>query len=265
MTPLLETGSRRHLPPELLEHELELARRVQESLFPRDLPMPPGVRLAAVNQPARIVSGDLYDVVSIGPGRIAILCADVSGKGLSAALLASEVHAIFRSMLRACLSGDNTPGTLPVRIMSLLNAEASHARETAHYATVFLADFDAHESMLHYVNAGHNPPLLITPGATVEQLTVGGPPVGMFDESTYNAGTVVVPPHGTLVIYTDGVTEARNAADDEFGLERLIEVCSLERGRIDRLLSELLQAVATWRGEAEQTDDITVVGLERTE
>jgi phosphoserine phosphatase RsbU/P len=106
---------------------------------------------------------------------------------------------------------------------------------------------------------------LITPGATVEQLTVGGPPVGMFDESTYNAGAVVVPPHGTLVICTDGVTEARNADDDEFGLERLIEVCSLERGRIDRLLSELLQAVATWRGEAEQTDDITVVGLGRTE
>jgi sigma-B regulation protein RsbU (phosphoserine phosphatase) len=266
MRQLLETSGRRHLPPELLEHELELARRVQESLFPGDLPMPPGVRLAAVNQPARVVSGDLYDVVSIDPGRIAILCADVSGKGLPAALLASEVHAIFRSMLRAaCVSGDNQPATLPVQIMALLNGEFSHARETAHYATVFLADFDAHEGVLHYVNAGHNPPLPITPGAAVEQLTVGGPPVGMFDDSTYDAGTIAVPPDGTLVIYTDGVTEARNAHDNEFGLERLIEVCLHERGRIDRFLSELLQALTTWRGEAGQTDDITVVGLERTE
>jgi sigma-B regulation protein RsbU (phosphoserine phosphatase) len=265
MRELLETNSRRHLPAELLEHELDLARRVQESLFPRNLPMLPGVRLAAVNQPARVVSGDLYDVVSIDPGRIAILCADVSGKGLPAALLASEVHAIFRSMLRACVSRNNTPGGLPVEVMALLNGETSHARETAHYATVFLADFDAREGVLHYVNAGHNPPLLITPGPAVEQLMIGGPPVGMFDDSMYDAGTIAIPPHGTLVIYTDGVTEGRNAHDDEFGLERLIDVCSREHGRIDGLLSELLQEITTWRGEAEQADDITVVGLERTE
>ena len=109
-----------------LEYELDLARQVQRSLFPSPLPAVRGARLAAVNQPARIVSGDLYDVIVIDPERVAILCADVSGKGFPAALMASELHAYVRATLRAaCVFADTSLGPLPVQVITLVNHELS--------------------------------------------------------------------------------------------------------------------------------------------
>lgn len=252
----------RRLRPEQLEHELHLARQVQQSLFPSTLPELPGTRLVAVNWPARIVSGDMYDVIKLDPERIAIVCADVSGKGFAAALLAAEVHAYVRSILRAaCAFADASLGPLPLQVVALLNSEAARANESGHYATMFFAEFDSSDRSLHYVNAGHNPPLLLAQDEGIAELTVGGPPVGLFEDSAYEAGTVIVPEGGTLLIYTDGVVEARNPEDEEFGLARLIDVCSSRYHDVEELPAAVMEAVRTWSGEVEQEDDITLVAL----
>jgi len=251
----------RSLRPEQLEHELALARAVQQSLFPESLPTLPGVHLAAANHPARIVSGDLYDVIKIDPERIAVLCADVSGKGFAAALLASEVYAYVRSTLRAaCVFADPTLGPLPVQVVTLLNTEAVRRNAAGRYATMFFGEFDASERSLSYVNAGHNPPLMFT-NAGVSELTAGGPPVGLFDDSAYEAGIVTVPERGTVLIYTDGVVEARNDQDEEFGLDRLVGVCGGVYLDIERLPGMVMSAVRAWAGAVEQNDDITLVVL----
>jgi len=251
----------RTLRPEQLEHELALARAVQQSLFPESLPTLPDVRLAAVNHPARIVSGDLYDVIKIDPERIAILCADVSGKGFAAALLASEVYAYVRSTLRAaCVFADPTLGPLPVQVVTLLNTEAVRRNAAGRYATMVFAEFDASARSLCYVNAGHNPPLMFAHGG-VSELTVGGPPVGLFEDAAYDAATVTVPEHGTVVIYTDGVVEARSPQDEEFGLGRLVDVCAGAYRDIEELPAIVMAAVQAWAGAIDQDDDITLIVL----
>ena len=246
-----------------LEHELDLARQVQKSLFPSPLPRMPGVRLAAVNHPARIVSGDLYDVIVIDPERVAILCADVSGKGFPAALMASELQAYVRATLRAaCVFADTSLGPLPVQVVALVNDQLSRHYGSGRYATMFFAEYDTHERLLRYVNAGHNAPLLLDPEAqSVAELSTGGPPVGLFDHATYEAGAVIVPHHGTLLIYTDGIVEARNDEDEEFGLPRLIDACATTDRDMDGLLTGVTQAVRLWSGGSEQGDDMTLVAL----
>jgi phosphoserine phosphatase RsbU/P len=169
-----------------LEDELELARSVQRSLFPSPLPEVPGLQLAGLNHPARTVSGDLYDVIVLGPGRVALLCADVSGKGFASALMASEVQAYVRATLRAsCVFADQARGPLPVRVASLVNSElCRHHQASGRYATMFLGEYDARDRSLQYVNAGQNPPLLISPDAeSIVPLTTGGPPLGLFEDA----------------------------------------------------------------------------------
>jgi sigma-B regulation protein RsbU (phosphoserine phosphatase) len=218
--------------------------------------------LAAVNHPARIVSGDLYDVIKIDPERLALLCADVSGKGFAAALLASEVYAYVRATLRAaCVFGDASLGPLPVQVVTLLNTEAVRRNESGRYATLFFAEFDSEERALRYVNAGHNPPLLFTGEGQVTELTEGGPPVGLFEDAAYESGTVTVPDGSTVLIYTDGVTEARNPEDDEFGKARLIDICARGYDDVDSLLATITGALRAWSGPREQGDDITLIAL----
>jgi phosphoserine phosphatase RsbU/P len=255
------------LRPDQLEHELNLARLVQQSLLPSMLPALPGARLAALNQPARIVSGDMYDVVRIDPDRVAIMCADVSGKGFPAALLASELQAYVRATLRAaCVFNDTSLGPLPVQVVALINHEASRLNESGRYATLFFAEYDALERSLRYVNAGHNPPLLLAANDDmVRTLSVGGPPVGLFEDASYDVGVVSVPETGTLVIYTDGVVEARNPAEEEFGLNRLVGLCTSHLSEsVDTLLDAVLDGVLAWCGDREPDDDITLVGLSGT-
>jgi sigma-B regulation protein RsbU (phosphoserine phosphatase) len=246
-----------------LEHELDIARQVQQSLFPSPLPTISGMRLAAVNHPARIVSGDLYDVVVIDPERVAILCADVSGKGFPAALMAAELQAYVRATLRAaCVFADASLGPLPIQVVALVNDQLSRHYGSGRYATMFFAEYDTSERLLRYVNAGQNPPLLLDPiGETVAELTTGGPPVGLFEDATYEAGAVTVPEEGTVLIYTDGVVEARKNADEEFGLVRLIDVCAAGHQNVDALLTGVMGAIGIWSGERDQGDDITLVAL----
>ena len=246
-----------------IEHELDLARQVQRSLFPSPLPTVRGVRLAAANRPARIVSGDLYDVIVIDPERLAILCADVSGKGFPAALMAAELQAYVRATLRAaCVFADTSLGPLPVQVVALVNHELSRHYGSGRYATMVFAEYDSDTRELRYVNAGQNPPLLIVPDdRSVALLDVGGPPVGLFEDASYDVGTLTVPGTGTVLIYTDGVVEALNARGEEFGLQRLIGLCSTRRSTVDELLTTIMDDIVTWGEGLEQGDDITLLAL----
>ncbi len=246
----------------LIEHELNLARQVQRSLFPSPLPSVRGVRLAALNQPARFVSGDLYDVMVIDPERVGILCADISGKGFSAALMAAELQAYVRATLRAaCVFADTSLGPLPVQVVALVNHELSRHYGSGRYATMVFAEYDSGTRELRYVNAGQNPPLLIGSDDGSVLLDVGGPPVGLFEDASYDVGTVTIPETGTVLIYTDGVVEARNPADEEFGLNRLIDLCATPRVPVDGLLTAIMDALVAWSDGREQGDDITLLAF----
>ncbi|HEY0874954.1 MAG TPA: PP2C family protein-serine/threonine phosphatase [Vicinamibacterales bacterium] len=259
--PVPPAAGRRH--PDEIAYELELARQVQQGLLPSSLPQVEGVQVAAVNRPARIVSGDLYDAIIIDPERLAILCADVSGKGFPAALLAAEIQAYVRATLRAaCVFNDPTLGPIPLQVVSLLNAQAAARDAAGRYATMFFAEVDASERRLHYVNAGHNPPLLITAdGIFAGELTTGGPPVGLLQNATYDAGTLPLPHRSTVLIYTDGVVETRSPDDEEFGLQRLIDLCRAAHDDADALFRHVIDTLDRWRGHLEQDDDITLIAV----
>ena len=271
-----EAVRRRRLAPELLQHELELAREVQESLLPVQLPALSGLQVAALNRPARIVSGDVYDVVAVDESRMAVLCADVSGKGFGAALLAAEVQSYFRAMLqaasvvRSALAAEAMSdlvrklGPLQAQVVTLMNTTACrHLDLSGRYATLFFGEIDSREGTLRYVNAGHNPPLLLPRDGPPVLLSTGGPPVGLFEDATYETGTEVIPPQGRLLIYTDGVIEARDGHDEEFGLQRLTDLCAAATGPLDQLLASILEAVENWNEGFEPADDLTLVAVAR--
>jgi sigma-B regulation protein RsbU (phosphoserine phosphatase) len=262
---------------EFLEQELDLAREVQESLFPAVIPPLPGLRVAALNQPARIVSGDLYDVIRLDDHRIVVICADVSGKGFAAALLAAQIQSYFRAMVQAAavvrsvlesapVSVDvlGSLGSLPLHVVTQLNTTACRHTLPGRYATLFFAEIDGRDGTVQYVNAGQNPPLLLAQGSAVQLLSAGGPPVGMFGDAPYELGTVTMPPGGTMLIYTDGVIEACNRHDEEFGLPRLIDLCPAVGADVAQMLPGILEAVETWSEGLEPADDITLVAVGRT-
>ena len=214
---LIEEQRKRHR----LENELSIAHEVQEQLFPHLLPKLPGVELEAICRPARMVSGDYYDFIRIGPTRLAIALADISGKGISAALLMANVQAALRSdVLR---HRDGAPGTNHSQIhtdqiISHLNHHLFRNTSDERYATCFFAVYDTETRCLTYTNAGHLPPLYIS-GGRIQKLTVGGMVVGLFPDVPFEQGAIAIDPGGLLIAYSDGLIEPENVYGEEFGAE----------------------------------------------
>ena len=168
----------------------------------------------------------------------------------------------MRATLRAaCVFADTSLGPLPVQVVTLVNHELSRHYGSGRYATMFFAEYDSGDRTLRYVNAGQNAPLLMVPGRPIVELKDGGPPVGLFEDATYDVGTVTVPDTGMVLSYTDGVVEALNAADEEYGLPRLIDLCARTHHGADGMLAAVIDAVRTWSSEREQGDDITLLAL----
>lgn len=236
-----------------LEQEVEIAREVQRELFPQTFPSLPGLDLGAICRPARVVSGDYYDFVSLGPSRVAIAVADISGKGIFAALLMASLQAALRSA--ALLDGkDSTAETV-----SRLNRHLFKNTSDDRYATLFYAVYDSEAKTLTYTNAGHLPPLFLSQGR-MRALDQGGTVVGLFENSTYSECTLLVEPGSLLVAFSDGLTEPVNVYGEEFGVERLkAEVLRQPDAPAARLAENLVAAVDQWCGTPEQADDITVV------
>jgi phosphoserine phosphatase RsbU/P len=236
-----------------LAHEVEIASEVQQQLFPRALPSIPGLDIAAICRPARVVSGDYYDFISLSPTRVAMAVADISGKGIFAALLMASLQAALRSttIFESCASS--------AEIVSRLNLHLFKNTSDDRYATLFLAIFDSEAKTLTYTNAGHLPPLFINDGC-VQNLDQGGTVVGLFEDAKYSECTMLVKPGSLLVAFSDGLTEPENAFGEEFGIARVRSETLHRRDMpAQRIAEGLVNAVEQWAGTPEQSDDITVV------
>lgn len=239
-----------------LEHEVSIAHEVQQQLFPSVLPSVPGLELAAICRPARVVSGDYYDFIQLGPSRVGIAVADISGKGIYAALLMASLQAALRSM--ALSDGHGCTADIISRVNTHLFVNTSDDR----YATLFYAIYDSQAKTLTYTNAGHLAPLLVCPGAgeQVQQLEQGGTVVGLFENPGYTERTIEIHPGSLLVVFSDGITEPENVYGEEFGIQRLKAEILRQRGLpVARLADDLISAAEQWAGSPEQADDMTVV------
>lgn len=238
-----------------LENEIAIASEVQNQLFPQKLPSVPGLELEAICQAARTVSGDYYDFIQLSPTHVAIALADISGKGISAALLMASLQAALRSQLLAPGSEHMSTAELVTR----LNAHLVRNTGDDRFATFFIAVYDSATRTLRYTNAGHLPGLLIANGSA-KHLEKGGMVLGVMEEYPYEEDSVAVPANALLIQYSDGLIEPENAYGEEFGIRRLqeaaIRVQSADPASIGRAL---MVAAEEWAGTPEQADDMTVV------
>jgi phosphoserine phosphatase RsbU/P len=236
-----------------LENEIEIARQVQSQLFPQTLPNLPGLELAAICRPARTVSGDYYDFILTGPNRVGIALADISGKGIFAALLMASLQAALRS--QATLDGNCDTAELVARLNRHLFRNTSDDR----YATFFYGVYDGDTRTFTYTNAGHLAPFFIH-GSKVEELSDGGTVVGLFEDFPYTQRSIQVEPGSLFVLFSDGLTEPENVYGEEFGNQRLRdEVLRNRNVPPQRMAENLIAAAELWAGSPEQADDMTVV------
>jgi sigma-B regulation protein RsbU (phosphoserine phosphatase) len=238
-----------------LENEISIAREVQNQLFPQRVPNVPGVDIEAICKAARTVSGDYYDFIQLSPTQIAIAIADISGKGISAALLMASLQAALRSQLLA--PGSDTIST--AELVSRLNRHLVRNTGDDRFATFFIGVYDSTTRKLRYTNAGHLPAFCIC-GDSALYLDKGGMVLGVFEDYDYEEGVETVPPHATLVGYSDGLVEPENVYGEEFGITRLRDAAiRLSPSPLKTIAQGMMQAVEEWAGTPEQADDMTVI------
>ena len=231
--------------------DLQSAQVVQERLFPHVLPAMATLDYAGACRPARSVGGDYFDFLPLGSGRLGIALADVSGKGVAAALLMASLQGRLQSQARA--HGDD-----PAGLLRELNRDIWRTTEGARYITMFYGVYDDGARTLSYVNAGHNPPLVR--GAVNRQLDRGGTVLGCFESIVLEPEAVTLAPGDTLVVFSDGITEARNARDEEFGEARLASLIeSAGNGTAQQLRDLLLEQVEAFGGGIPAQDDRTAI------
>ena len=241
-----------------LENELEVARRLQRSILPRDFPSDPSYKLHAYMRNAQAVGGDFYDFVVLDGGRVGFAVADVSGKGVPAALFMMST----RTLLRGAAIGIGHPGETLANVNNLLANDNSGMM----FVTILYMIFDPSNGTLIYASGGHDAPVLVHADGTATELPrIGGIALGVVANSSYECHTVAVSPGDTIVLYTDGVTEARNVAGGQFGMERL---CTALGGKPpadpEAATRSVFDAVCEFVGDAPQFDDITCVALQYT-
>ncbi|HEX7359345.1 MAG TPA: SpoIIE family protein phosphatase [Bryobacteraceae bacterium] len=237
---------------ERINREIEIAREVQERLFPQRIPQVKGLDLAGYCRPAQSVGGDYYDFIELENGRLGLAIGDISGKGISAALLMASLRASLRGMT---LYGSDDLAALMQKVNRLVYEASANNR----YATFFFAVYDGSLRELHYVNAGHNPPVLLR-GEEVRRLETGGPVIGLLPRVHYVQGSLTLAPGDVLLAYTDGISEAMTIADEEWGEERMI--AALEGAREKNaagMVTEIFRAADAFTGAAPQHDDMTLL------
>jgi sigma-B regulation protein RsbU (phosphoserine phosphatase) len=256
---------------ERMQSELEIAQEVQNNLFPQGEVEMPGFELHGVCKPARTVSGDYYDFLIMGESELTLAMGDISGKGISAALLMASLHSAVRAYrfagedclddsgaVRHLLNGNATFSS-PGKVLSMLNRHLYRTTQPEKYATLFLAHYNSNTRKLLYSNAGQLPPFVLCANGTVRRLDRGGSVIGLLNNLEYEEGTVTLDPGDILIAYSDGVTEPENEFG-EFGEERLIEMVKRHRHLPLAAISlQVMQSLRAWIGDQEQPDDITLV------
>jgi len=238
----------------IYEEDMKSAAKIQQALLPRNAPFIPEVDIAGLSKPAREVGGDYFDYIDLGEGRWGIAVGDVSGKGMPAALLMSSLQATLRGCARIATSVADC-----VQNSNVLLSASTDARS---FITLFYAVLDVKSHTLTYCNAGHNPPMIIRGDGTLRTLEVGGPIVAAFDQSTYQQEVVDFMPGSRLLMYTDGITEATNPGDEQYGEARLEQLVRSSARVTSRLLIErIIDDVLTFQKDASAADDMTLVCL----
>jgi sigma-B regulation protein RsbU (phosphoserine phosphatase) len=274
---------------ERLEREVEIAAEVQAQLFPRSVPHLLTVEISAECRAARGVAGDYYDYIEVAPGLIALALGDVSGKGVSASLVMSNLQASLRAqttitaermeiaeravaasaeagavggggqLLTHVVAAAEINGAV-ARMMTNINTQLCQSTESNRFATLFLALYEDSTREFRYSNAGHNAPALIRAGGSVERLTTGGMMVGAFEWATYEEAGAALAPDDVLLIFSDGISEAENEIAEEYGDERLVRFAIENRAlSANELRAAIFAEVDTWSGARERDDDQTLV------
>jgi len=253
---LTETIRREIAQRERLDRELEIARDVQQHLFPQTLPRVEGLDFAGYCRPVEGVGGDYYDFVRLSNGRLGVAIGDVSGKGIAAALLMANLQASLRGQTIR-------PYDSLAEMIGHINRLVYDASADNRYATFFYAEYDPQNRQLRYVNAGHNAPMILhKAGGDPVRLTDGGTVVGLFPDCLFDEGRIPLEPGDILVAYTDGVSEAMNQLDEEFDDAQIIDAVAKRRSRTAAdLISEILERVDRFTAGARQHDDMTLVVL----
>jgi sigma-B regulation protein RsbU (phosphoserine phosphatase) len=241
---------------ERMNRELEIAREVQQRLFPQAGPAVEGLDYAGRCRPASTIGGDYYDFVPVPGGRLGFAIGDISGKGIPAALLMASLQASLRGL---AITNSEALGEL----MANLNRLIYEASSSERYATFFYGVYDPGARTFTYVNAGHNAPMLFRAGSgELERLEEGGPVIGSFDAVQYRQAAVELKAGDTLVMFTDGLSEAMNENDEEFGERRIVEVVRGGAGLpAAKLIDCLMRAADQFAAGAPQHDDMTLVVL----
>ena len=264
-----------------LENELAIAQEVQAQLFPKQTSDLATLEFYGVCRPARTVSGDYYDFIPLGPDKVALAVGDISGKGISAALLMATIHSAVRAyslerspaLVAANVGGGGTtlsayaPSAFtdpdaevsPALLCTMLNRQLYQSTPTEKYATMFLGIYDGHTRRLTYTNAGHLAPLILSRDGRVRRLDTGGTVIGLLDGVGFEEATTELRPDDILLAYSDGVTEPENEFG-EFGEQRLVQLVQENHNLPIARISELaLASVSDWIGPHEQPDDVTLV------
>jgi phosphoserine phosphatase RsbU/P len=271
---------------ERLEREVEIAAEVQAQLFPRSVPELVTAEIAAECRAARGVAGDYYDYIQVAPGLVAVALGDVSGKGVSASLVMSNLQASLRAQTTitaermemaaralAAAGGDHRQFAAAAgearaaeidgavaRKMTNINRQLCQSTESNRFATLFLALYEDRTRRLSYTNAGHNAPILARAGGAVERLTAGGMLAGAFEWAAYEEDAAALAPGDVLLIFSDGISEAENEEGCEYGEERLAHFAAAHRDlSADELRQAVFNEIDAWSGKKERDDDQTLV------
>lgn len=242
------------LEKQRLEEELAIAREIQQKLLPQECPRIDGYEISAVNVPSRQVSGDYFDCIKLSPDKICLAIADVSGKGTGASLLMANLQATLHALMEA----ESSLTDIAAKINNLIYRNTSYDK----FITFFFGVLDLQQNTFRYVNAGHNPPLLMKADGSRQLLEQGGLILGMLPNMPYQQETVTLQRGDWIIMYTDGVTEAVNNADEEFEEQRLLAVVRENlQATVDQMQERILQAVQQFAEDQPQHDDITLLIL----
>jgi sigma-B regulation protein RsbU (phosphoserine phosphatase) len=244
------------LEKERLEREMQLAAEIQKRLLPKDLPASPGYEICGWNRSARQIGGDYYDFLSIADHHLGLVIADVSGKGMPAALLVSTLHSALRLLIDRHV--------FDAALLERLNRHILDSSAPNKFITLFLGDLDFATGDLRYLNAGHNPALVVRRDGHAEVLRPGGLPLGLFPGVAYQPESIRLEPGEMLCLYSDGITECFSPADEEFSIDRLASLLSERHAAgLPEIVQAIDEATTGFAAGLPQADDQTVVLIRR--
>jgi sigma-B regulation protein RsbU (phosphoserine phosphatase) len=243
------------LEKQKLEEELNMARNIQPRLIPKSLPKIKNIELDGINVPSKQVGGDYFDVIEIDSHHLGITIADVSGKGMPASLLMSNLQAALHALIRENFS--------PEELVGRINNVIHNNTDIDKFITFFYGQLNLKTLSFQYVNAGHNPPFLLRESKKVELLSKGGIILGMMKDVVYESDTITLKSGDLIHCYTDGVTEAENDNDDQYEEHRLLDLLkkSYKKINVHEINQHLIEDINRFAGTTPQSDDLTVLTI----